>query len=228
MPKTTLHHVSTILWDWNGTLLDDISISINAINQLLSDRNLSRLNNETYREVFTFPVKKYYESVGFDFQREDWDEVAHQFIGLYEKGFSSARLFPGVDHILNHFQASGFQQFMISAMEHELLKRTVEHLGIREYFENISGIHDHFASSKSHMAIDFIEKQNIDPEKACMIGDTLHDHEVAIALGVDCVLVASGHQSFNRLQKSGCLVVADLHDLKSVFQLNGSQFKQKQ
>ena len=63
-------HINTIIWNWNGTLLDDISICINAINQLLSERNLNLLTIEKYREVFTFPVIDYYKAVAFDFEKE--------------------------------------------------------------------------------------------------------------------------------------------------------------
>ena len=43
-----------------------------------------------------------------------------------------------------------------------------------------------------------------------LIGDTLHDAEVAAAADVDCVLVAHGHQSKERLKQSGAQVVDSL------------------
>ena len=59
-----------IIWDYNGTLLNDLSIGVECINRMLTKRELPLLTTESYREVFTFPVKKYYELVGFDFNKD--------------------------------------------------------------------------------------------------------------------------------------------------------------
>ena len=78
MPQRT-----TIIWDWNGTLLDDAEVCREAINKMLKVRNLPELSLSTYRNVFTFPVIEYYKEVGFDFSKEDWEPVAMEFINLY-------------------------------------------------------------------------------------------------------------------------------------------------
>jgi len=74
MPQRT-----TIIWDWNGTLLDDAEICLEAINIMLKKRHLPELSMERYRDVFTFPVIEYYREVGFDFTLEAWDPVATEF-----------------------------------------------------------------------------------------------------------------------------------------------------
>ncbi|HPE58100.1 MAG TPA: HAD family hydrolase [Bacteroidales bacterium] len=210
-------HINTIIWDWNGTLLDDISICINAINQLLSERNLNLLTIEKYREVFTFPVIDYYKAVGFDFEKEEWDRVAHDFIRKYDENLQGASLFPDVSIVLSAFKNKNYKQYMVSAMQHEFLEQTVQNLGIRDYFIEISGIRDHFANSKISMAKSFLREHNINKQSACLIGDTLHDHEVAEALGISCILIANGHQSYSRLARSGVPVLNSLSELSGFF-----------
>lgn len=65
-----------------------------------------------------------------------------------------------------------------------------------------------------------------DPEKVLMVGDTLHDLEVANAMGIKCVLVAQGHTSYTRLRDTGAFVFNDLFEFKSYLQnslpVNGS------
>ena len=53
----------TIIWDWNGTLLNDVDMCINCMNQLLQPRNIALLDHKKYQEVFTFPVQDYYEKM---------------------------------------------------------------------------------------------------------------------------------------------------------------------
>ena len=79
-----------IIWDWNGTLLDDKWLCVESINQALQKRNLPELSDDRYMEVFTFPVQEYYKAVGFDFDKEHskWLEMSlliimtNIFIGL--------------------------------------------------------------------------------------------------------------------------------------------------
>ncbi len=210
-----------IIWDWNGTLLDDVDICIEAMNGLLHKRNLPLLNLQKYKQVFTFPVKDYYSEVGFDFNQESFDDVAVEFIDAYRESVKSSTTFEPVKQILQAFKNAGFRQFLISAMEHEFLKETLESNDVLIYLEAFSGIKDHFANGKLEMAKRFFETNNIEPSRATFIGDTIHDFEVAEGLNVKSVLVANGHQSLNRLKMTGTDVVNELSDLWDYFKLNG-------
>ncbi len=59
-----------IVWDWNGTLLNDVDLCFSCINRLLVSHDLKPLDTlSQYREVFTFPIEDYYKRVGFDFDK---------------------------------------------------------------------------------------------------------------------------------------------------------------
>jgi len=200
----------TIIWDWNGTLLDDVDVCIESINSMLSVRGHNALDRAAYRDIFTFPVRDYYELAGFDFSKERFDVVAIEFIDLYREKVRQCGVFPHARPALDWFAGKGYSQYVISAMEHRFLMETLRQCGIDHYFEDFSGVRDHLANGKATMAADFIQKRGIIPEKTLFIGDTLHDFEVADGLGMNCLLVAEGHQSEVRLKESGCEVVGSL------------------
>ena len=77
--------IQHIIWDWNGTLVDDAWIFVRLMNEELRNRQLPLINTQTYRKKFTFPVKKYYENLGFDFQKESFEGVGYNFIQKYKK-----------------------------------------------------------------------------------------------------------------------------------------------
>ena len=81
-----------IIWDWNGTLLDDRWLCVAAINQTLSLRNMDIIDEEQYKEIFCFPVIEYYIKLGFDFNDEPFSIVGTEFIDFYNKNFRKARL----------------------------------------------------------------------------------------------------------------------------------------
>jgi phosphoglycolate phosphatase len=208
--------MQTILWDWNGTLLNDLSFCITTINTLLEKRNLELLTTESYKEKFSFPVKDYYSTIGFDFQKEDFAIPAQEFIDIYNSGINNCKLHHSVKSTLEFFKENEFRQFVLSAMEQSMLKETLTQQNIISYFENIAGLSDHYAASKVERGKQLLHDANIDPQTTTMIGDTIHDFEVAQELGINSILVAAGHQSMERLRSTGTVVINDLEELKKV------------
>jgi phosphoglycolate phosphatase len=203
-----------IIWDYNGTLLNDIEIGIESINIMLSKRGLPLLTSESYREVFTFPVKDYYEKLGFDFQKEDWDLTAQEFITNYTKRLPQSDIFPEARVLLNLFKKQGKKQFILSAMEMNMLKESTQELNIQGFFNEISGINNIYASSKIENGKNLFHKHQLKAEDVCLLGDTVHDYEVAQSLGCHCYLIASGHQSFKKLEATGCPnIIKSLNDI---------------
>lgn len=207
--------MNTIIWDWNGTLLNDTDYCVSTMNSLLADRGLPLLTTKKYREVFSFPVKDYYQTIGFDFTKEDFSIPANQYIDLYNRGFYQCSLQESTVEVLSFFRAKGVRQFVLSAMEHEMLEKTLNQKGILHFFESVAGLTDHYAVSKVDQGKMLMKNFGIEQAKTWLIGDTVHDFEVADALGITCVLVADGHQSAERLHKTGAKVIGNLSQLIS-------------
>ena len=70
------NHESIIIWDWNGTLLDDVSICIDIMNEILGRRGLDKLTRKKYQQIFRFPVIDYYRQLGFDFKRDSFENLS--------------------------------------------------------------------------------------------------------------------------------------------------------
>lgn len=203
----------TIFWDWNGTLLDDVDICIRCINQLLERRMLPPLSREKYLQIFDFPVKTYYEKAGFNFQKESFDVVAEEFMDWYHEYLPEATLFPEAVNILTKFKNEGYRQIILSAMEHESLMQVLEEKEILPFFEVVAGISDIYANGKLERARALLKKLDLKGSDILLIGDTLHDLEVANDLGIRHILVADGHQSAVRLLAKTSRVTGHLSGL---------------
>lgn len=203
----------TIIWDWNGTLLDDLDLSIRAINHLLERRELPKLTVDRYLEVFAFPVKDYYVELGFNLEKEPFDIPAREFIDIYNHEVMNCSLHKGVIPVLEKLKQAGKQQLVLSAMKQDFLMQTLDHYRIIQFFDEVSGLNDHYANSKVENGKRMFERLQLQPENTCLIGDTIHDFEVARELGCRCILIANGHQSEKRLKKTGCRVIQDIREL---------------
>ena len=202
-----------IIWDWNGTLLNDMHICVQAINHLLSERKKPVITIEGYKEIFTFPVKNYYIAAGFDFSKESFDGPALQFMDLYKKQIGNAGLFPEAVHVLKYFQSKNLLQALLSAMEHQLLLKTIKEKHIDDYFQSVLGIEDHFANGKVHQAQKLFKRFKLAPEEVILIGDTIHDHEKKKKIGCDAILISHGHQSHKRLLSTDRQIIHNLEEL---------------
>jgi phosphoglycolate phosphatase len=163
--------------------------------------------------VFTFPVKDYYQKIGFDFNAEPFEVPALEFIERYNQLVGGCSLHADSVRVLEHFKSNGIRQFILSAMEQATLDNCLNHYQISHFFEHVSGLDDHYAHSKLENGHILIKKLGLHPEELLLIGDTIHDYEVAAKLGCQCVLIANGHQSHELLQTAGVLVLDELKQL---------------
>ncbi len=205
--------IKSLVWDWNGTLLDDVDTCVDAINLMLAQRKLKQLNYTSYRSLFGFPVKDYYEKAGFDFNAEPFDVMAIEFIELYRERLPMSQLFNEVLPTLQAISQMGYRQFILSAMEQEMLETSLKAKGIFKYFDFVAGTTDHYANGKDVVAEMLLAKIGLPGDQILLVGDTVHDHEVAEKLGWQCVLISNGHQDEEKLNLTGRLVLKSLSQI---------------
>ncbi|NDC80243.1 MAG: HAD family hydrolase [Verrucomicrobia bacterium] len=202
-----------LIWDWNGTLLDDAWLCREIMNGQLRRRSLPTISQERYEAVFDFPVERYYRTVGFDWQKESFAEAGTEFIVEYEKRKGECRLQTGARELLQRLGTEGITQAVLSAYSHSSLEGFLGHFGIRGHFRSVAGHRDHYAAGKVEQGLEMLKELHVRPEDTLLIGDTTHDAEVARAMGVECFLIPCGHNSRDRLERCGFPVVAGLGDL---------------
>ena len=202
--------MSTIVWDWNGTLLDDVPVCVEVENRLLARRGLPLLTVERYREIFTFPVEAYYRAAGLDLEKESFPALAEEYVTGYNRAALGCGLYPGAAQALERLRQAGWRQIIVSASEKGALAEQVENCGLSGCFEAVLGVGDVLAAGKSGLAGAYLRREGIAPEEAVFVGDTLHDWEVAEALGCRCLLIAGGHQSRARLAESGAEILEEI------------------
>lgn len=183
-----------VLWDWNGTLLDDLTYAMDVRNRSFPAFGLAPVQSvEAYHAQFTFPVRLYYERAGVT--EDCFEAVAHAWMAEYERGFADVPLHADAVEALERLHGAGVEQAMLSATKRDMLVEQISRFPIRKYFSDVLGISDIYASSKEAIGRAYLNACGKAPQNVLMIGDTLHDAEVAQAMGTRCVLVPRGHQS---------------------------------
>ena len=204
-----------VLWDWNGTLLDDVDHAVAVMNVLLGEHRLPRLDRDRYRRVFDFPVRDYYERIGFDLANGAFPRLGARFVAAFEEGLGSVSLFDDARAALEQVRARGASQFVLSNTEDRALERMLRRYAVRDYFEEHAGNQNDLAEGKIEIGARLISTRGLVREETLLIGDTVHDYDVAHALGVDCALVTTGHHDRARLTSAGAPTFDGLASLMS-------------
>ena len=206
---------STVFWDFNGTIADDVQLGIASVNRMLEKRNLPLLESvEAYHQVFCFPVREYYRRLGFDFEKEPYEVLAVEWVENYVSVEKSMTLNPGFLTVCDYFSRCGARQIILSSSETAMLNRHLSILGIADRFDRVLGMDNIYAGGKIEMARRCVGTA----EHALFIGDTEHDADTAQAIGADCILYAGGHSSREELLRRGVPVIEHLGDILKIVQ----------
>ncbi len=209
------NEIETVLWDWNGTLLNDVDVNMKIINRMLSKRGLKVLDLASYKNLFCFPIKLFYERIGIDLEKESFEKTAEEYMTNYRSYEDEIGLNAEVPFVLNAIHQKGINQYILSTCAKEDLMRMINHFDLADKFQKIYGADDIHANGKIGTGKLLIQNHSLNPERTLLIGDTLHDAEVAKAIGTNYILYSGGHNSHHLLSKES-RVITNLKELISI------------
>lgn len=201
-----------VIWDWNGTILDDLELCVDVGNNLFRRKNIPLLTVEKYKSIFTIPVRDYYIAAGFDFEKESFEVVGKEWMDEYEERKYECSLHDNLVAVMQKLSELKIGQSILSAYKQDNLIAMANHFDLAKYMDQIVGLDNIYAASKIHLGKKLIENLRNGHGETLLIGDTVHDYDVATEIGSDCVLIASGHQPKETLEKTGASVYSTLTD----------------
>lgn len=205
-----------IIWDFNGTIIDDIDAALASVNDMLERRSLPTINFEQYASYVDTPIIKFYEHIFDDLYSMDFDIIAREFNEGYEKHLGRKPVMKHAEEALEYFNSIGKLQTVISATHIDKVNRRLKEFGLTEYFDKILAHNNLIAEDKTHLAVKYFAEKNIKAEEAIVIGDCVADYKMAKTLGCDCVLTTQGHQSRKEFALTDAVVIDSLLELKNI------------
>lgn len=187
-----------VIWDWNGTLLNDVDLCVDVVSEVLADHDKPPITRDQYRAIFRFPVSDYYEDLGLE--KNAFEEITYKFVERYNARAKDCPLFDGVHDLLAELNRAEVPMSVLSAANEVDLKDFLSHHQLSAYFEQVFGIHNHFAAGKVERGKQLLQRLDLDPATVVLVGDTDHDAKVAQELGVHVLLLGDGHQCHTRLE----------------------------
>ena len=212
-------YVRHVVWDWNGTLLDDFHLNVAAVAEACQIADGPVVTADEYRRHFTRPITVFYERLlGHPLADGDWDRLNAGYLAAYRRRLDELGLVAGAQEALAAVEAAGLSQSLLSMWEHDELVRLVGVFGLDQYFVRVDGQPGPGGGSKR----DFLSRHlryveaSVSPlaaDDVLVVGDSLDDAEAAAALDLQCVLVAGGPDPPEALAATGLPVLPSVVDL---------------
>lgn len=208
-----------IVWDWNGTLLNDNDAIIGATNAAFAELGLEPLTLERYRALYCVPVPKFYERLmgrlPTDAEWEAMDEVFHRYYAQHRVGCG---LTEGAVELLTGWRSAGHSQSLLSMYVHEELVPVVRGFGIEPHFVRVDGRVGPSGGSKAEHMVRHLAAlgRRVEPTRTVVIGDAADDAVAALHAGARAVLYTGGSHSRASLEAVGVPVVDSLTEAVEV------------
>jgi phosphoglycolate phosphatase-like HAD superfamily hydrolase len=203
-----------IVWDWNGTLLDDNDAVLTAVNAVCAAFGRDPIDLDHWRSIFSRPLNVCYQRLlGRMLTAEDWAKLDRLYHDTYRELLDTVRLAPGVPDELHRWAAAGRSQSLLSMWFHDELVPLVTEYQLAGLFARVDGLRVNTGGgSKAEHLAEHLAEQRLDPADVVVIGDVVDDAVAAAHVGARCVLVSTGVMSRAKLLAGGVPVADSVAD----------------
>jgi len=175
-----------LIFDWSGTLVDDLGPVIEATNAVLEKYDLPPLDRESFRRRFRLPYREFYTDV---LPHVPLEELEAHFRPAFDAAVTPVTMIPHAREKLEWCAALGIRTFVLTSMDSTAFKRQMDEFGLRDLFEaTYSGVLD-----KREIIHQILETHTLDPQETAFVGDMTHDVETARHGGVSSIAVLTGY-----------------------------------
>lgn len=201
-----------LIFDWSGTLVDDLPPVLDATNHVLKYYGKSPMDREEFRRRFRLPYREFYEEVLPEVPLEELEDH-------FRKGFAESEgkvtPLPHSREKLEWCRDHGIRAFVLTSMDAPSFYSQLKDFGFEEFFEETyAGVLD-----KRELILGLVSDHGLDPGETAFVGDMTHDIDTAHHAGLTSVAVLSGYTHAGPLSEARPhITVQDLEGLRRVME----------
>ncbi len=200
--------ITHIIWDYNGTVVDDVDASVAAVNDMLNKRNLPLTTKEQYIETVALPLDNYYKGLGIS--EEDMAAISTEFQTFCKNHSNLIHIFDDFFVVMQELKKFDIKNILMSSLYKDFLLEDMKKFNLSKYFDDVIGMNDKLVGSKLENAKNYIAKNHLKAENVLFIGDLVSDAKIAKTLNANCILIPNGHNSKTRCLSEEVTVFDDL------------------
>jgi phosphoglycolate phosphatase len=211
--------IRNIIFDWSGTLVDDLPAVLKASNFVLTQAGKTEMSLEQFRAEFSLPFTKFYDRHTPDVPMEKLEDWFH---AEFKQAQTSVTELPHARKFLEFCRSKKIRAFLLSTVHADHFQAQCRVIGFDVFLEKFyTDVWD--KRKKIH---DILAKNNLKPDETLFVGDMEHDIETAKHGGVHSCAVLTGYNTLAQLRNAKPdLIVEHLSELRAVLEQNDFQLK---
>ena len=198
MVASRIHEYENWIFDWSGTLVDDLAMVLDATNHVLRHYGKDEISREEFKQRFRLPYAGFYDEI---LPGVPLDELEDHFrVGFARSAESGvvSPLLPYAKEFLKVLAGRGKRMFILSSMDAEAFVDHAKELEVDHYFEAVyAGVLD-----KRAQIHQLLKNHALEAENTVFLGDMCHDVETARHGSVSSIALLTGYQSEEQLQQA--------------------------
>jgi phosphoglycolate phosphatase len=206
--------IRNVIFDWSGTLCNDMPPVLAGINGVLGDFGIDALSEAEFREAFCLPYENFYRALLPDDSDWDLEDLERRYVAHYDEKENPAIEIAGAVAFFQFCRDSGRKIFLLSAVKQAHFEGQAKNFGfeIAAFEEVFTEVRD-----KREVILELVDAHTLDPEQTLMVGDMVHDIDAGRAAGVRSVAVLTGYDSKQRLAGANPdVMVRNLTELRAL------------
>lgn len=206
-----------VIWDWNGTLVDDLPVVVAAVNVSLAAIGESPIVADDYRDNYARPVRVFYNRL-LDRRVTDaeWATIDATFHSTYVDTLDRVALTRDAKQAITLVAAAGATQSILSMWWHHDLVPEVSRHGIDELMVRVEGNTSDAGETKARLLEGHVAAVSANGGGVVMVGDAIDDAESAAEVGIPCVLYNGGSHHRPELEAMGVPVADSLVEAAAI------------
>lgn len=191
---------SLLVFDWDGTVVDTVQHIVSAMEAAIAAVELPARTREQILGIIGLGMHEAASTLFPDSDRE----IHQRMVGHYSENYLTATagktmLFPGVRATLEQLHHQGYLLAVATGKSRRGLERAFADTGIKKLFHATRCADETFSKPHPQMLLEIMQTLDVEPDRTLMIGDSLHDLQMARNAGVDSVAVTYGAQPLHSL-----------------------------
>lgn len=175
-----------LIFDWSGTLVDDLGPVLEATNLVFESYGRDPLDRDAFRRHFRLPYSEFYQEFLPDVSL---DELESRFRPAFHGSKAPVFVLPHAREKLEWCATHGIRCFVLSSMHREAFHQQLEEFGLEPFFEaTYAGVVD-----KREMIHEILATHKLNPGETAFVGDMTHDIETARHGGISSIAVLTGY-----------------------------------
>lgn len=202
--------IRNLIFDWSGTLADDLPSVLQAVNGMLRTAGNAELTREEFRARFRLPYTEFFAEM---LPGVPLAELQARYLAHFPHEHEGVALLPHASEFLRLAAASGRRMVVLSSAPAPHVEAQARALGVADFFETMRcGVVD-----KREEIHELLTTLDMRPEETAFIGDMRHDINAGKAAGVVTIATCTGYETADMLlSATPDLLIPDLSRLPAV------------